>query len=239
MKTLVIGATGNVGACVVNEAVSRGHDVTAVSRHSTDAGSLLGVHWVAIDAGDGNALTTVATVQDAMVCAISPWSAGGRDAYLAVIRSVLTTAGKASVGNVLFSGGGSSLMLPDGRRVLDVQREQARDDEPHAPHARGRRTTRCMRHTERFDGLTLPGPSWAPPANLRTARDRAPTDQQEKSGSPGHLPPAASALLASLSRPSTSIRGATTCVHSSTSRTEHGQRAGHASSMPAANSGDP
>ncbi|MEI6620786.1 MAG: NAD(P)H-binding protein [Actinomycetes bacterium] len=54
MKILVIGATGNLGACVVSEGVSRGHDVTAVSRHPTEADSLPSARWVAIDASDSD-----------------------------------------------------------------------------------------------------------------------------------------------------------------------------------------
>lgn len=67
MKVLVVGATGGSGRAAVTELVSRGHDVTALSRH---ASSLPGVRGVDGDATDAALVDRLVQGQDAVVVAL-------------------------------------------------------------------------------------------------------------------------------------------------------------------------
>ena len=67
MKVLVVGATGGSGRAAVTELVSRGHDVTALSRH---ASSLPGVRAIDGDATDASLVGQLVEGQDAVVVAL-------------------------------------------------------------------------------------------------------------------------------------------------------------------------
>jgi nucleoside-diphosphate-sugar epimerase len=71
MKLLVIGGTRFVGRAVVDEALARGHDVTAVSRGESGPPSP-GVQWVRRDRADIDAMASIASTDwDAV---IDTWS---------------------------------------------------------------------------------------------------------------------------------------------------------------------
>ncbi len=124
MKILVIGATGNVGSRVVEESLARGHSVTAVSRQPATQTDTARLHTVVADASDREALSHAGRGHDAAVAALSPWSAGGNDAFLAAIGAILAAVKQEDIPYVLFTGGASSLEIKPGRRVIDEQKEQ-------------------------------------------------------------------------------------------------------------------
>lgn len=123
MKIALIGATGFVGAKLLTEALSRGHEVTAISRDTakiTARGEKL--IPVALDVNDTKALTTIFESQDAVISAFnSGWTnpnlyADYKQAYV----SILEAARKSRVKQILVVGGAASLVLPSGKRVYDV-----------------------------------------------------------------------------------------------------------------------
>jgi putative NADH-flavin reductase len=119
MNILLIGATGAIGSRILKEAVSRGHDVTAVARHISDLHSEPHVRAVQTDAKDTQQLIELATGQDAIVSSLSPRGDNGREQYLTAIRSVLAAAKATESPYVLFVGGMSNLYTANGRRILD------------------------------------------------------------------------------------------------------------------------
>jgi putative NADH-flavin reductase len=124
MNILLIGATGAIGSRILNEAISRGHEVTAVARHvqSLTDGEHLKV--VQADAKDVRNLARLAAGHDAVVSSLSPRADGGHEQYLEAIRAVLAAVKRASVPYVLFVGGAASLEVEPGVKFLDVLAKQ-------------------------------------------------------------------------------------------------------------------
>jgi len=123
MKIALIGATGNVGSHVLKEALSRGHQVTAIARDAAklSAGeSNLSVNET--DAYDTAALATALRGHDAIISAFnSGWQNPNLYAdYKRGYASILDAAKRSGVKRVLVVGGASSLVLPDGRLVFDA-----------------------------------------------------------------------------------------------------------------------
>jgi uncharacterized protein len=118
MKILIVGATGAIGSRILNEAVSRGHEVTAVARHTQSLKNHPHVTAIDADVSDPAALIHLAAVQDAMVSATSPRAQGGNENYLATTRAVIQAAGLTGL-PVLFVGGAASLETSPGKLLLD------------------------------------------------------------------------------------------------------------------------
>lgn len=123
MKVTVIGAAGTVGSSVVDEALSRGQDVTAVVRRADGSVDLPGAVKVRVaDAGKVEDVVALGAGQDVVISAI-------RSATSDVEEMRATTSslmdGLAGTGvRLLIVGGAASLAVPgtDGRRVLDDPR---------------------------------------------------------------------------------------------------------------------
>ncbi len=119
MKLIVFGARGDVGSRVVSEALSRGHDVTAVVRSAAQVEALpSSVTPLVADVLDTEGLADVIAGHDLAVSALRP--PDGREATLAALtRSVLDAAARVGT-RVLIVGGAASLRLPDanGTTVL-------------------------------------------------------------------------------------------------------------------------
>ncbi|MEV8014827.1 NAD(P)H-binding protein [Streptomyces sp. NPDC086554] len=129
MRITVFGAAGNVGSRVVTEALTRGHDVTAVVRDPARFGELHpgAAHRVG-DAQDPEQVAELSTGQDLVVNATRP--APGRESEHAAISRALL-AGLASVSGVrlMIVGGAGSLTVPGKGGVL------AADDPAYVPAA--------------------------------------------------------------------------------------------------------
>ncbi len=73
MKITVLGSTGNAGRRVVAEALSRGHEVTAVVRNPGGPNDLPAAAKVLVgDVGNVEDVTKVSTGQDVVISAIRP-----------------------------------------------------------------------------------------------------------------------------------------------------------------------
>jgi putative NADH-flavin reductase len=118
MKILVSGATGAIGSRIVNEALSRGHSVTALARNTQNLTPKANLTVVAADAADAANLTRLAAGQDALVSATSPRAQGGNENYMATTRAMLQAAGQTGL-PVLFVGGASSLETSPGKLLID------------------------------------------------------------------------------------------------------------------------
>ena len=72
MKIALIGASGFVGTAILNEAVSRGHHVTAIVRDVSKVAAHPQVTVVAVDAQDSQALAKVLKGHDRVISAYNP-----------------------------------------------------------------------------------------------------------------------------------------------------------------------
>lgn len=90
-KLLVMGATGPTGRLIVSEAVSRGHEVTALVRSAERARDLSGAKLVVGDVRNGEDLRNALKGRDAVICALGT----GASPFSQV--TLLSTATKALV----------------------------------------------------------------------------------------------------------------------------------------------
>jgi len=111
MRITIFGAAGEVGRRVVAEALSRGHEVTAVVRDHAQFHKLpAGVTPCSGDAGSVEDAARLSKDQDLVISAIRPPT--GEEAQLASItQSILQGAAQSAV-RVLVVGGAASLKIP-------------------------------------------------------------------------------------------------------------------------------
>ncbi len=94
MKIALIGASGFVGTAILNEAVSRGHHVTAIVRDVSKVAAHPQVTAVAVDAQDSQALAKVLKGHDRVISAYNPgWTAPDiYDQYLKGASAIVAAA---------------------------------------------------------------------------------------------------------------------------------------------------
>ncbi|MET0950203.1 MAG: NAD(P)-dependent oxidoreductase [Pseudomonas sp.] len=112
-KIAIIGATGRAGSQLLEEALRRGHSVTAIARDTSKIGPRAGVVSKNVDVLDGDVLQDTVAGHDAVISA----------AHFATIpaSAVVGPVKKAGVKRLLVVGGAGSLLLPDGTRVIDSE----------------------------------------------------------------------------------------------------------------------
>ncbi|WP_448109159.1 NAD(P)-dependent oxidoreductase [Pseudomonas azerbaijanoccidentalis] len=110
-KIAIIGATGRAGSQLLEEALRRGHSVTAIARDTSKIGQRAGVVTRNVDALDASALQDAIAGHDVVISA----------AHFATLpaSAVVGPVKKAGVKRLLVVGGAGSLLLPDGTRVID------------------------------------------------------------------------------------------------------------------------
>lgn len=123
MKIALIGATGFVGTHVLNELVSRGHQVTAVARNidKIDAGSEL-VTAKAADVANSDEVAAAVAGHDAV---ISTFNAGWTNPniyhdFIAGAKAIQAGVKQAGVKRFLTVGGAGSLEIEPGLQLVDT-----------------------------------------------------------------------------------------------------------------------
>jgi uncharacterized protein len=111
MQITIFGAAGDVGSRIVAEALSRGHDVTAVVRRAAGVNRLPpAVRVITADAADPVQVVRQCAGQDLVISAVRPPD-GQEQQLVTVTRSILKGAAATGV-RVLIVGGAASLKLP-------------------------------------------------------------------------------------------------------------------------------
>jgi len=112
-KIAIIGATGRAGSQLLEEALRRGHSVTAIARDTSKLSPRAGVMSKAVDALDAEALQAAVAGHDVVISA----------AHFATLpaSAVIGPVKKAGVKRLLVVGGAGSLLLPNGTRVIDSE----------------------------------------------------------------------------------------------------------------------
>lgn len=111
-KIAIIGATGRAGSQLLEEALRRGHSVTAIARDTSKLGERAGVVSKNVDVLDAQALQAAVAGHDVVISA----------AHFATIpaSAVIGPVKQAGVKRLLVVGGAGSLLVPDGSRVIDA-----------------------------------------------------------------------------------------------------------------------
>ncbi|WP_422776281.1 NAD(P)-dependent oxidoreductase [Pseudomonas mediterranea] len=110
-KIAIIGATGRAGSQLMEEALRRGHSVTAIARNTAKIGERAGVTCKQLDVLDSEALTAAVDGHDVVISA-AHFATVPADKIVAPLKA-------AGVKRLLVVGGAGSLLLPDNSRVID------------------------------------------------------------------------------------------------------------------------
>jgi putative NADH-flavin reductase len=124
MHVALIGATGRIGSRILNEAVSRGHTVTAISRHPGNVPANPKVTSVAGDLDDPDAIAKAIKGRDAVICSYGPGAEKSSqpeayDLYVKAGKGLIAAVKAAGIRRVLVVGGAASLKTPAGVELLD------------------------------------------------------------------------------------------------------------------------
>ena len=111
-KIAIIGATGNVGSRLVEEALRRKHTVTALARDTSAIEPRQGVSAFSVDALDAAALADAIAGHDAVFSA-TRFASVPEEAIVEPVK-------RAGVRRLLVVGGAGSLYAAPGQRVLDL-----------------------------------------------------------------------------------------------------------------------
>ena len=119
MKLFLFGGTGNAGQAILQEALSRGHGVTAAARQTGFFHPVGKVTVVTADALDPTSIKDVIRGHDAVVAAVSGRKSG-HDSVAKIAANLLSALPAANVSRLLWVGGAGSLEVAPGLRLVDT-----------------------------------------------------------------------------------------------------------------------
>ena len=120
-NVLLIGATGFVGSAILQELVSRGHNVTALVRNPEKLQSNANITAVKGDVANAESLTGLMKGKDAVISAYNP---GWTNPNIATLieenyPKILIAAKQSGVKRLLIVGGAGTLFCAPNLRVVD------------------------------------------------------------------------------------------------------------------------
>ncbi len=119
MKITLYGASGMIGSRILDEALRRGHTVTAVVRDTSKIAARPNVTMVAGDATDAASVAATAAGSDIAISAYSPGH-GDQDLLSKNAHALLDGLAQAKVGRLIAVGGAGSLEVAPGQKVVDL-----------------------------------------------------------------------------------------------------------------------
>ena len=121
MKIAILGAGGRIGSRIVDEALNRGHDVTAVVRHPQNYTKIHTHLKVAKgDIFNSQDVETGAFDQDAVVSAYSPTGGAPASTITEVAVPIINGLKQAHVKRLIIVGGAGSLEVSPGLQLVDT-----------------------------------------------------------------------------------------------------------------------
>ncbi len=121
MRIVIFGATGRIGARILDEALARGHAVTAALRDPARlARADAGLARVVADVIDAGAVARAAAGQDAVVSAIGPGAGGDAGVIVAAARALIAALQQAGPPRLLLVGGAGTLEIRPGVQRIDT-----------------------------------------------------------------------------------------------------------------------
>lgn len=119
-KIAIIGASGYVGTALLNEAVKRGHQVSAFVRHPEKIVANANVTAVKADVLDTDGLAALLKGHDLVISAYNPgWQeADIRNIHIKASKSITEAVKKAGIKRLIAVGGAGSLEI-NGQQLVD------------------------------------------------------------------------------------------------------------------------
>jgi hypothetical protein len=121
VKVALIGATGFVGSALLEEALHRGHEVTAIVRHPGKLAPRERLVAIGVDVNDTERLAASIRGREALISAFNPgWKNPNLyDDQVRGTASIIAAVKKGGVPRVLWVGGAGGLETGSGARVVD------------------------------------------------------------------------------------------------------------------------
>lgn len=122
MKIALIGATGFVGAPLLEELLQRGHQVTVLARNPGKLASRKGLTVVSANAQDAAQVRQAVAGHDAVLSAYNPgWTVPDiHDQFLKGTRAIYAGVRESGVRRLLVVGGAGSLFVAPGLQLVDT-----------------------------------------------------------------------------------------------------------------------
>lgn len=121
MKIALIGATGFIGSALLQEALARQHQVTALVAHPEKLQPAENLAVLATDVQDFARLTSQLAGFDAVLSAFSGHANSDTlGYYVAGIKNIIQASKAAKVARLLVVGGAGSLEVAPGLQVIDT-----------------------------------------------------------------------------------------------------------------------
>ena len=119
-KIAIIGASGYVGTALLNEAVKRGHQVSALVRHPEKIAANANITAVKADVLDTDGLAALLKGHDLVISAYNPgWQeADIRNIHIKGSKSISEAVKKAGIKRLIAVGGAGSLEI-NGAQLVD------------------------------------------------------------------------------------------------------------------------
>jgi putative NADH-flavin reductase len=123
MKIALVGATGFVGSAVLAEAVSRGHEVTAIARHPEKVAALPGATAVRADVLNDADLAAKLHGHDVVIATYNPgWTNPNiRSEHLGGSQAITIATREAGVPRLLMVGGAGTSQTAPGVHIVDSE----------------------------------------------------------------------------------------------------------------------
>ncbi|MDP3814483.1 NAD(P)-dependent oxidoreductase [Pseudomonas sp.] len=121
MKIAIIGASGYVGSALLNEALARGHSVTALVSNPDKLATHEGLSVVKADALNTESLSASLRGHEAVISAFSGHAHSDvLSYYLNGFQSIVAATKQAAVPRLLMVGGAGSLLVAPGLQLVDT-----------------------------------------------------------------------------------------------------------------------
>nr|WP_315395603.1 NAD(P)-dependent oxidoreductase [uncultured Sphingobacterium sp.] len=118
MKVAIIGASGFIGSAILNEALSRGHDITAIVRNPEKVS--VSNPRLNVNKGDVIKEEELVSLLKGNEAVISAYSANDSSTYVKAITAIINATKKAGITRLLAVSGAGSLEVKSGVQLLDT-----------------------------------------------------------------------------------------------------------------------
>jgi putative NADH-flavin reductase len=122
MKIALIGGTGFVGAAILEEALARGHDVTALARDPAKYTQRERLQVAKADVQDAAQVAAAVEGSDAVISAFNPgWTVPDiGPLFTSGHRAIMQGTKQSGVKRILVVGGAGSLYVAPGKQLIDT-----------------------------------------------------------------------------------------------------------------------
>lgn len=120
MKIALVGGTGNVGKVILKEALSRGHEVTAILREEAKLENSNNLKTVIADVLNEESLSKALKGHDLVISAFGP-KHGDERSLVEATKNLINATKKAGVPRLLSMGGAGSLLVDGETKLVDTK----------------------------------------------------------------------------------------------------------------------